>query len=163
MESLGILDDSTDGIWVGLDSVQDPGNLGTILRTLNSVGGKGIILLGEGTDVYHPTAIRASMGAIFALRIIRSGQREFVDWKRKVDFPCYGAVCEPAMDYQSIHYPNRMILLMGSEQKGLSPSLAGACDQLIHIPMKGNVDSLNLSIAASIILYEVYNQIRKRG
>jgi TrmH family RNA methyltransferase len=152
-----------DGVWIGLDSIQDPGNLGSILRTMDAVGGKGVLLLDKSTDVYHPTAIRASMGAVFTQKIIKIERDEFIDWKKKNNIPCFGSTCEPAVDYQSINYPGHSIILMGSEQKGLNKTLLEICDRLIHIPMRGQVDSLNLSNAASVILYEVYNQRRKKG
>jgi TrmH family RNA methyltransferase len=157
------IENSDSGIWIGLDSVQDPGNLGSILRTLDAVGGKGLILLDQCTDVYHPTAVRASMGAVFTQKIIKVESEEFIAWKKKTRIPCFGSVCERADDYQLILYPDRIIILMGSEQKGLNKSLIDVSDQLINLPMRGHVDSLNLSNAASIILYEVYNQSRKKG
>lgn len=149
------------GIWVGLDSVQDPGNLGSILRTLDAIGGKGVVLLDQTTDAYHPTAVRASMGAIFAQKLIKIQKDEFIQWIKTNEVLCIGTDCKNGIDYQKISYPERMILLMGSEQKGLDPQLGENCDDLIHIPMRGNVDSLNLANAASIILYEVYNQKRR--
>jgi RNA methyltransferase, TrmH family len=149
------------GIWVGLDSVQDPGNLGSILRTLDAIGGKGIILLDQTTDAFHPTAVRASMGAIFTQKMIKVSIEQFIQWKSKNEILNYGTDCLKGIDYQRVDYPNRIVLLMGSEQKGLDRRLAAVCNGLIHIPMRGSVDSLNLSNAASIILYEVYNQIRR--
>jgi TrmH family RNA methyltransferase len=150
------------GIWVALDSVQDPGNLGSILRTLDAVGGKGVILLDQGTDVYHPTAVRASMGAIFTMRIIKTDHGRFISWQSGSQLPCYAAVCDQGLDYQVVHYPLSLVLLMGSEQKGLKQDLVQICEGLIRIPMRGRVDSLNLANAASVILYEVYNQQRRK-
>jgi len=150
-----------DGIWVGLDSVQDPGNLGSILRTLDAIGGKGVILLDQTTDAYHPTAVRASMGAVFSQKLIKIKKEEFILWKKTIKIPCFGTDCNNGIDYQKIKYPDKLILLMGSEQKGLDADLAANCDDLIHIPMRGNMDSLNLANATSIILYEVYNQHRQ--
>ena len=149
------------GIWVGLDSVQDPGNLGSILRTLDAIGGKGLVLLDQTTDAYHPTSVRASMGAIFTQKLIKIQKNEFIQWNNTNKVPCFGTGCKNGIDYQKVQYPERMILLMGSEQKGLDPQLAESCYAIIHIPMSGKVDSLNLANAASIILYEVYNQNRR--
>jgi RNA methyltransferase, TrmH family len=151
----------TTGIWIGLDSVQDPGNLGSILRTLDAIGGTGIILLDQTTDAYHPTAVRASMGAIFTKKMIKLPIDQFIQWNSKSEIFIYGTDCLKGIDYQKVDYPDRIIILMGSEQKGLDQRLADVCDGLIHIPMRGKVDSLNLSNAASIILYEVYNQVRR--
>ncbi len=151
-----------DGIWVALDSIQDPGNLGSILRTLDAVGGRGVILLNQGTDAYHPTSVRASMGAIFTMRIIRSDHEQFISWQSGSQLPCFAAVCDQGLDYQAAHYPPSLVLLMGSEQKGLNQDLVQICVGLIRIPMRGRVDSLNLANAASVILYEVYNQQRRK-
>jgi RNA methyltransferase, TrmH family len=162
-DSIAEIGNNKNGIWMGLDSIQDPGNLGSILRTLDGVGGSGILLLDQTTDVYHPTAVRASMGALFTQKIIQADRIEFIEWKKKTGFPCFGAVCDAVDDYQSIQYPHGLILLMGSEQKGLNRDLAEVCDRLVHIPMNGHVDSLNLANAASVMLYEVYNQRRRKG
>lgn len=160
-DSLEILT-KEQGIWVALDSVQDPGNLGSILRTLDAVGGKGVILLDQGTDAYHPTAVRASMGAIFTMRIIKTDHDQFISWQSVSRLPCYAAVCDQGLDYQAMKYPQSLMLLMGSEQKGLNQDLVEICEGLIRIPMGGRVDSLNLANATSVILYEVYNQQRRK-
>ncbi len=150
------------GIWIALDSIQDPGNLGSILRTLDAIGGNGLILLDQTTDAYHPTSVRASMGAIFTQKLIKVKKDEFIQWRKASKIACFGTDCINGIDYQKVEYPNRMILMMGSEQKGLEIQLAETCDEMLHIPMRGNVDSLNLANATSIILYEIYNQYRKK-
>ena len=160
-DSLEILS-KEQGIWVALDSVQNPGNLGSILRTLDAVGGKGVILLDQGTDAYHPTAVRASMGAIFTMRIIKTDHEQFISWQSGSQMPCYAAICDQGKDYQTTHYPPSLVLLMGSEQKGLNQDLVQICEGLIRIPMRGRMDSLNLANATSVILYEVYNQQRRK-
>ncbi len=126
-DSLEILS-KEQGIWVALDSVQDPGNLGSIQRTLDAVGGKGVILLDQGTDAYHPTAVRASMGAIFTMRIIKTDHDQFISWQSGSQLPCFAAVCDEGLDYQAVHYPQSLMLLMGSEQKGLNHDLVEICE-----------------------------------
>ena len=148
------------GIWILLEGVQDPGNLGSILRSMDAVGGRGIVLLNDTTDAYHPTSVRASMGAIFTQNIIRTNIDDFIIWKKKNNFLLIGAICGDGIDYNKIQYPSKMILALGSEQKGLSQQVMAICDILINIPMIGHVDSLNLSNSASIILYEIFNQQR---
>ncbi len=147
-----------DGLWVALEGVQDPGNLGSILRTLDAVGGKGVILIGEGTEAFHPTSVRARMGAIFTLQLLQTNKEIFIQWKDAHKIDLIGAICTEGRDYRSYNYANNTILLMGSEQKGLSGDLKSFCTTLVTIPMCGSVDSLNLANAASIILYEIYNQ-----
>ena len=144
------------GLWIALDNVQDPGNLGTIMRSLDGASGKGLILLGNTTDAYHPKTIRASMVAIFSLKIGRASVSEFRKWIMKQSIPIIGSICKEAKKYKYYDFPKEMILLMGSEQKGLSNNLLEICEDLVTIPMAGSVDSLNLACAASIILFEIY-------
>jgi len=149
------------GLFIALDNVQDPGNLGTIMRSLDGVGGKGLILLGNSTDVYHPTSVRSSTGAAFSLTIGKASLKEFREWKSKEGVPLIGTVCGEATNYRKYNYPQGMILLMGSEQKGLSKELVEMCEGLVTIPMTGSVDSLNLACAASIVLFEIYAKRQK--
>ena len=146
------------GVWVALESVQDPGNLGSILRTLDAVGGKGVLIMGESTDVTHPTSVRASMGAIFTLQILQTSFDDFSKWQKKHTSALVGAVCAAVYDYRGYNYPKDMVLFMGSEQKGLPETAVQLCTGLITIPMLGSVDSLNLANATSVLLYEIFNQ-----
>ena len=146
------------GLWVGLEGAQDPGNVGSIMRTLDAVRGVGIILIDFSVDVFHPTAVRASTGAIFNIKLIHCHKHEFIEWKRENHELLIGMHCNFGKVYSKIHYPREMIIILGSEQKGLSDSMVEICDELVTIPMRGRVDSLNLACAASIIFYEIYNQ-----
>jgi TrmH family RNA methyltransferase len=146
------------GLWVALEGVQDPGNLGSILRTLDAVGGKGIILVGESTDAFHPTSVRASMGAIFTMQILQTTLQNLANWKKNQPIELIGAVCGPVYDYRGYNYAENAVLFMGSEQKGLPDSAKQICTALVTIPMVGSVDSLNLANATSVLLYEFYNQ-----
>lgn len=151
-------------IWVALDTVADPGNLGTILRTGDAAGARGVILLDQSTDPYDPTALRASMGAVFAQQLIRATHSEFAGWQRRGGYIVVGTSDAAAVDYHHARYPNPVILLMGSERQGLSEGLLAMCSQVVRIPMAGRSDSLNLAVATGIVLYEVINQRRdKRG
>jgi len=148
----------TKGLWVALDSVQDPGNLGSILRSLDATGGNGMILLDDATDPYHPTSVRASMGGIFTQKLIKCSLETFSKWKKASDYPLVGTWCDEGLNYRRYNYPKDMILLMGSEQKGLLNRHKEICDGLVTIPMQGTVDSLNLSNATSIVLFEIFAQ-----
>ncbi len=147
-------------LWVALDNVGNSGNLGAIMRTCDATGCAGLFLLGNTTDPYHPDAIRASMGSFFALRIIRAGFDEFIDWKRQIGYTVVGTTPTAEQEYRNVVYPTSCILLMGSERLGLSPSQQSLCDLLVNIPMVGTCDSLNLAVATSIVLYEVFQQRR---
>jgi len=145
-----------NGLWIALESVQDPGNLGSILRSLDGAGGKGVILIGQSTDPFHPTAVRASMGAVFYLPIMITTRKEFIIKIRKDNIFCVGTSCDTSNSYRDQPYFDDMVLIMGSEQKGISLALEKTCDALVTIPMAGKVDSLNLANAASIVLFEIY-------
>jgi TrmH family RNA methyltransferase len=159
-ETLKVVRPSRGDIWVALDSVQDPGNLGTILRTLDAAGGKGIILLDHTTDPYDPTAMRASMGAVFSQILVRASLDEFAAWKKAGNYAVVGTSGAAETDYHHIHYSSPLVLLMGSERQGLLPRHLELCDQLVRIPMVGRSDSLNLAIATALVLYEAFNQSR---
>jgi TrmH family RNA methyltransferase len=149
-------------LWVALDEVQDPGNLGTILRTMDAVGGRGMILLDHSTDPFDPTAIRASMGAIFSQQIVQTSFEEFRVWKKRTDTRVIGASGSARQDYHGFGYPASVVLLMGSERQGLEQKHYQICDDVVKIPMAGESDSLNLAVATAVILYEVFNQKRDR-
>ncbi|MDR3576245.1 MAG: RNA methyltransferase [Anaerolineaceae bacterium] len=149
-------------LWVALDSVADPGNLGTILRTSDGVGGCGVILMDHSTDPYDPTTIRASMGAVFTQKIIETTFDEFAAWKKRLNFPLVGTSGAAQHDYHLTRYPPNLILLMGSEREGLNDQAIQLCDRLVSIPMVGQSDSLNLAVAAGVVLYEIFNQKREK-
>jgi TrmH family RNA methyltransferase len=154
----------TEGrLWVALDGVGNSGNLGAIMRTCDAVGAAGLLLLGATTDPYHPDAVRASMGSLFALRMVRARFDEFVAWKQAHGYAVVGTSPDVTPEYRAVTYPRPTILLMGSERTGLSPQQQAACDLLVQIPMVGTCDSLNLGVATSIILYEIFYQQRPAG
>jgi TrmH family RNA methyltransferase len=161
-ESLENIYPKNGDLWIALDSVQDPGNLGTILRTADAVGACGLILLDQSTDPYDPTAIRASMGAIFSQHLVQTDFDVFLSWTKKVGISVIGTSGASATDYQSIAYSSPLVLLMGSEREGLQSFHLEVCDEVVRIPMVGNSDSLNLSIATGVVLYEIFNQWRKK-
>ena len=141
---------------VALVAPQDPGNLGTILRTIEAVGASGLLLLDSGVDLYHPAAVRASMGAIFWLPVASASFAEFKDWADRNAYHIYGTSAHDATDYRQVNgYPRPCVLLLGSEREGLSPEQRAACQALIRLPMRGRATSLNLGVAAGIMLYEM--------
>lgn len=148
--------------WVALDAVADPGNLGTVLRTADAVGAAGVILLGNSTDPYDPVALRGSMGAIFAQRLVRATWEQFIAWKERHGYSVVGTSDAATTDYQAFQYQPPIVLLMGSERHGLSASQQMACDAVVSIPMVGRSDSLNLAVATGVMLYEIYNQKRRK-
>jgi TrmH family RNA methyltransferase len=145
--------------WVALDSVADPGNLGTILRTADAVGASGVILIGATADPYDPEALRAAMGATFSQRLVRATSEEFAAWKVHHGVFCVGTSDKAAADYRYAEYPTPLVLLMGSERQGLSAELMALCDLMVRLPMRGRSDSLNLAVATGVMLYELVRAI----
>lgn len=146
--------------WIALDSVQDPGNLGTILRTSDAAGCKGVILLDQSTDPYDPGAIRASMGAIFSQPVVKTNYTDFTRWKRYLQVPVIGTSDKASQDFHRFEYPPAVVVLMGSEKMGLQDHHVAICDALVSIPMQGSSDSLNLAVATALVVYEIFNQRR---
>ncbi len=141
---------------------QDPGNLGTILRTLDSAGGDGLIVVGNGTDITHPTAVRASMGTMFWQPVISATIDEFIAWQNIHQYHLYGSSAHGTADYKAISYQAPALLLLGSEREGLDERLLAICDQVLRLPMHGRATSLNLSVAAGILIYEMQHHLTKR-
>jgi RNA methyltransferase, TrmH family len=143
-------------LFVALHEAGNPGNLGTILRTMDAVGASGLITIGDATDPYHPTAVKASMGALFTVPLVQvAGIDEVLAWCHGHGIGVVATSSQAAQSHWSVAYPQSCLLLFGSEGEGLSPGLLAQGDLAVHIPMTGQVDSLNLAVAAGILLYEV--------
>ena len=143
-------------VWVALERVRDPGNLGTVIRTIDAVGAKGLILIGDTTDPFSLETVRATMGSIFAVPVARASAEEFLAWRKGFRGLVAGTHLKGAVDYRSLDYGGQpVVLLMGNEQQGLPEGLAAACDRLLRIPQAGRADSLNLAVATGVMLYEV--------
>ncbi len=145
---------------VALDGVRAPGNLGTIVRTADSVGTGGVILVGETCDPFSVEAVRATMGSIFAMPIARASLDELVRYKRTRGATLIGASLKGAPMKADERLPDRVIVFMGNEQSGLDAEMEAACDRLVKLPMRGRADSLNLAAATAVMLYDVW---RRRG
>jgi TrmH family RNA methyltransferase len=141
-------------LMVAVVSPQDPGNVGTILRTIDAVGVDGLILIDGGVEPYHPTTVRASMGTIFWKPFYEASFTEFVEWAHGCGARIIGTSSRATLDYRNIQADTRpVVLLLGSEQKGLLPEQMEVCDELVSLPMRGRSSSLNLSVAAGVFLY----------
>lgn len=143
-------------VYVALDRVRDPGNLGTIIRTADAVGAKGVILIGDTTDPFSVETVRATMGSIFAVPVTKANAEAFLAWRKASGARLFGTHLKGSVDYRQPKYDGGpVILMMGNEQQGLPEQLADACDQLIRIPQTGRADSLNLAVATGVALYEI--------
>lgn len=141
---------------VALDRVRDPGNLGTIIRTADAAGASGVILVGESTDPFSMETVRATMGSVFAVPLVKTSPADFLAWKKTAGVQVVATHLAGAVDYRTIEYRKKpVVLLMGNEQSGLPDELAREADALARIPQAGRADSLNLAIATGIMLFEV--------
>ena len=138
-----------------LENVQDPGNVGTILRTANAFNIDSVWLLGDCSDPYNPKAVRASMGAVFRQKVIQCTYDDVEDLK----IPIYGtALMDGAEDIRNVELNLPSAVAMGSEGGGLSQRLLSICRQCIIIPMMPSSESLNVGVAAAIVMWEVFRK-----
>jgi len=143
-------------VWVALDRVRDPGNLGTVIRTVDAVGAKGVILVGETTDPFSLETVRATMGSIFAIPVAKASAEAFLAWRKNFPGLVAGTHLKGAVDYRTVDFSGKpVVLMMGNEQQGLPDTLAESCDRLLRIPQAGRADSLNLAVATGVMLYEI--------
>ena len=158
--SLASLNPANFGWGVAVVAPQDPGNVGAILRTIDAAGASGLILIEDSVDPYHPTAVRASMGALFWLPVVQVSFIEFSQWAADHAYQLYGTSAHASQDYSEVaRYEQPCILLLGSEREGLSPEQIQICQHRVRLPMAGKTTSLNLAVAAGILLYDM---LRKR-
>ncbi|MBS0504576.1 MAG: RNA methyltransferase [Proteobacteria bacterium] len=155
------LNRNASGIWVVAQALRDPGNLGTILRTGDAVGGGGLILVDDCVDPFSVEAVRASMGALFTQRIAAARWEQFVAWLRGGPGQLIGTSLRTETDYQTPRYAAPTFILVGNEAQGLPRLYEDECDLLVKMPMLGKADSLNAAIATAVMAYEVLNQRRK--
>lgn len=141
--------------WLALEEIRDPGNLGTIIRTADAVGLSGIILVGTTCDPYALESIRATMGSIFAVPIVKLDRDSFFTLAKAWPGEVIGTHLDAREDFRRTQYNGRELIVMGSEGPGLSGGAAAVCSTLVKIPMAGALDSLNLAIATALMLYQV--------
>lgn len=146
--------DVRSGVWIGLEGVRDPGNLGTIVRTVDAVGAAGVLLIGACCDPYAREAVRASMGSVFAVPLVRATPEELTALRARWTGAVVGTHLKATTDFRQA-YPVDTLILMGNESTGLSDATTALCTQLVRIPMQGQAESLNLAIASALMLYSV--------
>lgn len=144
-----------DQVWVALEEVRDPGNLGTIIRTADAVGAAGVMLVGTCCDPFARECVRATMGSIFAVPLVRMTREDFVAWCAGWPGDIVGTHLNAREDFRTAIYRAPTLLVMGSEGPGMSDEIAEACTRLVKIPMAGELDSLNLAVATALVLYQI--------
>lgn len=149
------IDPASAGVFVALDRVRDPGNLGTIIRTTDAVGAGGVLLIGETCDPASVEAVRASMGSIFAVPVFEGSEAEFAALCARWPGDIVGTHLKASHHYRDGGLRHPLLVVMGNEQAGISDAIAALCTRLVRIPMKGRADSLNLAVATAVMLYGV--------
>ena len=144
-----------EAVWLALEEVRDPGNLGTIIRTADAVGAAGIMLVGTSCDPYSHECVRATMGSVFSVPLVRITREAFLGWTKSFQGDIVGTHLDAEEDFRKAKYRAPTLLLMGSEGPGLSDPLTAACTRLVKIPMAGRLDSLNLAVATALVLYQI--------
>lgn len=146
---------------LALEELQDPGNVGTVLRTADAFGVDLVVLLEGCADLYAPKTVRASMGAVFRQAAVRMDAEAFISFCREKNLPLWGAaLTDTARDLRSLPLDPAAVLI-GSEGHGLSRELLRACDGEIIIPMSGEAESLNAAVAAAIVMWEMQRSLQK--
>ena len=153
VRSLHDIDPRTSPVWVALEQVRDPGNLGTIIRTADAAGIGGVILVGDCVDPFGVECVRATMGSVFAVPVVRCTREAFLADRARWTGSVVGTLLSATHNHRTVDYRRPTLILMGTEQSGLTPEIAAACDTNVKIPMRGRADSLNLSVATGIMIY----------
>ena len=153
-----LADPRRDALWIALAAVRSPGNLGSLLRTCQAVGARGLLCLSPAVDPHDPHTVRATMGALLTQRLCRLSPAELRAANRYGQLFVVGASPDGERDYRTISYRRPIIVMVGSERTGLSDEQRALCDATVRIPMRPGCDSLNLAVATSLMLYEIYGQ-----
>ena len=153
VKSLADIDPQSNPVWVALEEVRDPGNLGTIIRTADAAGIGGVILIGDCVDPFSVETVRATMGSIFALPVVKCTREQFLADRKRWTGSVVGTLLTATHNHRTAPYARPTLIVMGTEQSGLTPDIANACDLNVKIPMRGRADSLNLSVATGIMIY----------
>ena len=157
------LPEEKQSIYAALHDVKNPGNLGTIIRTVDAFGGDGVILLGQTADPYDPACIKASMGTAFNVPLVKLDNPDaFLVWSRSRGIKIVTTSARAPQTLSNTHIPFPAAVLFGSEAQGLPDTLLHAGDIQVGIPMLGQASSLNLAVAVGIMLYEARNKNQKR-
>lgn len=157
------MDRSAAKIWLVAQSLRDPGNLGTMLRTGDAVGAGGLILIDDCADPFSVEAVRASMGAIFTQRVGQARWPEFIDWLRQGGGQLVAASLRDSQDYRQAPYTAPCFLMVGNESRGLPADYEDACDLRVTMPMRGRADSLNAAVAGAVLAYEALAHLDTPG
>ena len=163
-DMLAALNDKKRALFIVLEDLQDPGNLGTVFRTGEGAGVDGIVMSSRTVDVYNPKVIRSTMGSVYRVPFLYTDDLcAAIRALQKCDIGVYAAHLGGGKFYDEYDYCGGTAFLVGNEGNGLRKETAACADGLIRIPMEGSVESLNAAVASSILLYEAYRQRRSES
>jgi RNA methyltransferase, TrmH family len=155
VRGLAALDVTPDSVFAALHEIGNPGNLGTIIRTANAAGVTGVVLVGPATDPFDPAAVKASMGALFTTPVAHAeGVAEFFAWAAGSGVTVVTTSAQAEVSFWDARYPRPLALLLGAEGAGLPRDVLAAGDLAVRIPMTGTAESLNLAVAAGLLIYQ---------
>lgn len=147
-----------EGFYILVDRIQDPGNMGTIIRTAHAAGAIGVIVTKGTVDVYNEKTLRSTMGSIFNIPVIEDKNLNLVDILRKKGFKLVVSSLSKSENFYEVNLTGKIIIAVGNEGGGISEELYNMGDLKVKIPMPGNAESLNVSVAASIMMFEAVRQ-----
>ena len=144
--------------YVVAEAIEKPGNLGTILRSSDAVGVSGLIVCDRCTDIYNPNVVRASVGTLFTVPTVEAEGEETLQWFKKQEIAILAATPQASHEFTRVDLVRPLAIAVGTEQLGLSERWMQQADLQVRIPMNGIADSLNVAMATTLLLYEVYRQ-----
>jgi 23S rRNA (guanosine2251-2'-O)-methyltransferase len=151
-----ILLQASAGLIVALDQIQDPQNLGAICRTAECAGARGVVIPERRSAEVTAAVCKASAGAVEHLPVARvRNLADFLGEAKAAERWCYGAEAEAGVSYDAVDYAEAAVLVLGAEGRGLRPRVAAGCDLLVAIPLRGRIQSLNVSAAAAVLIYAI--------
>lgn len=147
--------DYKNGLYLYCDNLSDPGNAGTLIRCADAVGASGVFFSKGSVDIYNPKTVRATMGSLFHLPVYDGVEEQILLDMKKKNFSVYaGALTDNALDYKDAVYPENTVVVIGNEANGVSDEVLSIADNAVIIPICGRAESLNASVAGSILMYE---------
>ena len=143
---------------VVLESLEKPGNIGAVLRTADAANIDAVFIADPKTDLYNPNIVRSSVGAVFTNKIVTAGSTEIINFLKDNNIPIFSAILQEAVSYYSVDFKQGSAIVMGTEATGLSEIWREHSTENIIIPMQGQIDSMNVSVAAAVLIFEAKRQ-----
>ncbi|BCJ88092.1 TrmH family RNA methyltransferase [Effusibacillus dendaii] len=156
----GLIESRKQSLFLAIDSIQDPGNLGTMIRSADAVGAGGVFVGKGSVDLYNPKVVRATMGSLFHLPVMEVNLDELFPLLKRHDVTIIGTSVDHHEDIYSVDLTGSIAIVIGSEAHGISEEIRRHIDRWMSLPMPGKAESLNAAIASSVVLYEALRQRR---